>query len=121
MKATPLSGCVSWRGAMRVAHWLASSARSGSGGLEDGDFWYSAAEKLLAPLLFAAAERGGEMADVIRWLNESAEAEPDVSRRLAESGPGPSLLRVVALGLIVFGAYRLVDAKLRVRSAVTNP
>jgi len=42
-------------------------------------------------------------------------------RRLAESGPGPSLLRVVAVGLILFGAYRVVDAKLRVRSAVTNP
>ncbi len=72
--ATPLSGCGSWRGAMRVAHCLASSARSGSGGLADAEFWYAAAEKLLAPLLFAATVSGGEMADVMRWLNEGPDA-----------------------------------------------
>lgn len=83
VKATPLSGCGEWRGAMRVAHWLASSARSGgAGGLEDADFWYAAAEKLMAPLLFAAATSGGEMADVIRWLNDGAEAEQEVTERL---------------------------------------
>ena len=32
-------------------------ARSGSGGLEDAEFWYTAAEKLLAPLLFAGAKQ----------------------------------------------------------------
>lgn len=84
VKATPLSGCGSWRGAMLVAHRLSSSARSaGSSGLEDADFWYSAAEKLLSPLLFAAASTGGEMADVIRWLNDGAEAEPEVTERLS--------------------------------------
>jgi type IV secretion system protein VirD4 len=87
VRATPLSGCGSWRGAMRVAHWLASSARSGgSSGLEDGDFWFAAAEKLLAPLLFAAAVSGGKMADVVRWLNDGAEAEQEVTGRLAEAG-----------------------------------
>lgn len=87
VKATPLSGCGSWRGAMGVAHRLAGSARSaGSGGLEDGDFWFAAAEKLLAPLLFAAAASGGEMADVVRWLNDGAEAEQEVTGRLAEAG-----------------------------------
>ena len=92
VKATPLSGCGSWRGAMRVAHWLASSARSaGSSGLEDGDFWYAAAEKLLSPLLFAAAVSGGEMADVIRWLNDGAEAEQEVTGRLAEAGSDDAL------------------------------
>jgi type IV secretion system protein VirD4 len=86
VKATPLSGCGSWRGAMRVAHRLASSARmGGSSGLEDADFWYAAAEKLLAPLLFAAAASGGEMANVIRWLNDGAEAEEEMTERLVES------------------------------------
>ena len=71
---------------MRVAHWLAGSARSGSaGGLEDGEFWYAAAEKLLAPLLFAAAASGAPMAQVMRWLNECAEAEKEVRERLAEA------------------------------------
>jgi type IV secretion system protein VirD4 len=92
VKATPLSGCGSWRGAMRVAHWLASSARAGgSGGLEDGDFWHNAAEKLLSPLLFAAAASGGQMADVIRWLNDGPEAEPEVRQRLTEAGSDDAL------------------------------
>jgi type IV secretion system protein VirD4 len=87
VKATPLSGCGSWQGAMRVSHWLANSARSGgSSGLEDAEFWYAAAEKLLAPLLFAAAMTAGQMGDVIRWLNEGAETEAEVTERLAQAG-----------------------------------
>ena len=85
VQATPLSGCGSWRGAMRVAHWLAGAARASSGGLEDSDFWYAAAEKLLSPLLYAAASSGGEMADVIRWLNEGEEAEEEVTDLLREA------------------------------------
>jgi type IV secretion system protein VirD4 len=93
VKATPLSGCGSWRGAMLVAHRLASSARSaGPSGLEDADFWYSAAEKLLSPLLFAAASSGGEMADVIRWLNDGAEAEPEVTERLTAAADSKDAL-----------------------------
>lgn len=87
VQATPLSACGSWRGAMRVAHRLAASARAaGAGGLEDADFWYAAAEKLIAPLLYAAASSGGGMAKVIRWLNEGAEAEEAVSECLKETG-----------------------------------
>lgn len=74
-RATPLWGAGTWRGAMRVAHWLAAAARTGSGGLQDADFWYAAAEKLLAPLLFAAASSGRTMASVVRWLDEG----PDVN------------------------------------------
>jgi hypothetical protein len=56
---TPLWGAGTWRGAMRVAHWLGGAARTGSAaGLQDADFWFAAAEKLLAPLLFAAASEG---------------------------------------------------------------
>lgn len=74
-RATPLWGAGTWRGAMRVAHWLAAAARTGSGGLQDADFWYSAAEKLLAPLLFAAASSGRTMEAVVCWLDEG----PDVN------------------------------------------
>ncbi len=92
VKATPLSGCGSWHGAKRVAHRLASSARSGgASGLEDADFWYEAAKKLLEPLLFAAASSGGSMADVIRWLNDGAEAEQEVTARLIETGSADAL------------------------------
>ncbi|HYQ78796.1 MAG TPA: type IV secretory system conjugative DNA transfer family protein [Solirubrobacterales bacterium] len=91
VQATPLSGCGTWRGAMRVAHRLSSSARSGSGGLEDSEFWYAAAEKLLSPLLFAAAISEGEMADVIRWLDGAATAEPEVTEILKESESAEAL------------------------------
>jgi hypothetical protein len=42
-------------------------------------------------------------------------------RRVAESEHGPGLLRLVAVGLILFGVYRVIEARLRDRSAVTNP
>lgn len=71
---------------MRMAHWLASAARSGSGGLQDAEFWYAAAEKMLAPLLFAAARSSGQIADVVSWLNEGPGAEEEVARLLDEAG-----------------------------------
>ncbi len=83
VQATPLSSCGSWWGAMRVAHWLAASARSGgSHGLQDSDFWYAAAEKLLAPLLFAAAISGGGMEAVVRWLNNCEDSAEEVTKQL---------------------------------------
>lgn len=85
VKATPLSGCGSWGGAMKVAHRLSSSAKA-SEGLEEADFWHAAAEKLLSPLLYAAASHGGQMADVIRWLNSGADAEPQVRDILTSTG-----------------------------------
>jgi len=91
VKATPLSACGEWQGAMRVAHLLSASARSSADGLEDSEFWHSAAEKLLSPLLYAAASSGGKMADVIRWLNESHEAEPEVSELLTATGDQEAL------------------------------
>lgn len=86
-RATPLWGAGTWRGAMRVAHWLASAARTGSGGLQDADFWYSAAEKLLAPLLFAAASSGRTMESVVCWLDEGPDAnDAHIEELLSETG-----------------------------------
>ncbi|MBS1894711.1 MAG: type IV secretory system conjugative DNA transfer family protein [Actinobacteria bacterium] len=74
-RATPLYGASTWRGARRVAHWLAGAGRTSSAaGLQDADFWFTAAEKLLAPLLFAAAASGRTMGSVVRWLDEGADA-----------------------------------------------
>jgi type IV secretion system protein VirD4 len=67
---SPLAGAGSWAGAKRVAAGLCATARTSAGGLSDADFWYSAAAKLLAPLLFAAASSGGSMSDVVRWVDE---------------------------------------------------
>jgi len=64
----PLAGCTTWRGAQQVASWLVSAARPGAAGIESAEFWYSAAARLLAPVLFAAASSGGTMAEVVRWV-----------------------------------------------------
>ncbi len=72
---TPLSGCTTWSGARQTAAWLAEGAAPSKRSLADGDFWYSAASKLLAPLLFAAALERKTMADVVRWIDLRQELE----------------------------------------------
>jgi type IV secretion system protein VirD4 len=67
---SPLAGAGTWAGAKRMAAGLCATARTGGGGLTDGDFWYAAAAKLLAPLLLAAAASGRTMTDVVRWVDE---------------------------------------------------
>ena len=74
---SPLHTCGDWQGALRMAAWLASTARAGDkGGLQDSDFWYAVAQKLLAPLFYAAATSGATMADVLRWVDLQDEQEP---------------------------------------------
>jgi type IV secretion system protein VirD4 len=84
VKATPLLGCTDWRGAIKVAHRLARSAQSAGSGLNDSSFWFAAAEKLLQPLLFAAASSGGEMTAVTGWLNQGRAAHEEVRELLEE-------------------------------------
>ena len=43
--------------------------------MTDGDFWYATAARLLAPLLFAAATGGRDMADVVHWVETGEEEE----------------------------------------------
>jgi len=71
---TPLAGCGTWQGAQRVAAWLAAAAHRG-GGVENAEFWYAAAAKLLAPLLFAATVTERTMADVVRWVDSQMQEE----------------------------------------------
>jgi type IV secretion system protein VirD4 len=72
---TPLAGCGTWQGAQRVASWLVGAARRGPAGVENAQFWNAAAEKLLAPLLFAAAHSEQTMADVVRWVDTQEEEQ----------------------------------------------
>jgi len=44
--------------------------------MTDGDFWYSMAAKLLAPLFLAAAIHGADMTDVVAWVDEQDLAYP---------------------------------------------
>jgi len=79
---TPLGSCGSWHGAQRMAGWLCESARASN--LDEADFWYAAAAKLLAPLLYAASTSGGDMETVVRWIDRQEEAE--VERALERAG-----------------------------------
>jgi type IV secretion system protein VirD4 len=71
---TPLFSCSTWSGARRVARWLTDGAVPNKRGLADGDFWYSAAAKLLAPLMFAASTSGLTMDEVVRWIDTQEES-----------------------------------------------
>ena len=81
--ASPLHGCGTWYGALRVANWLSTAARPGGQNLSDADFWYAAAEKLLAPLLFAAVKKGRDIGAVVTWLDKGIAAKEEVETILS--------------------------------------
>jgi type IV secretion system protein VirD4 len=70
---TPLANCHTWSGALRTASWLTSAARDTR--MQEAEFWYANAAKLLAPMLFAAATAGLTMTDVVRWIDLQEEDE----------------------------------------------
>ena len=72
---SPLATCNSWHGAQRTASSLTGATTGASTGLTDADFWYAAAGKLLAPLLYGAARTGRSIADVVRWVNLQEQTE----------------------------------------------
>jgi type IV secretion system protein VirD4 len=83
---SPLDGCPDWWHACRVAADLCHGAK-GEGITADGDFWYSTAAKLLAPLLLAAAADRRTMADVVRWVDTQEVGEvADILERAAQTG-----------------------------------
>lgn len=76
-RSTPLWGAGTWRGAMRISHWLTAAARVSSSGMQDADFWFQAAEKLISPLLFGAANGELTMAHIVSWVDEGPEASEE--------------------------------------------
>jgi type IV secretion system protein VirD4 len=85
-KATPLLGCETWRGSLKVAHWLTRATQTGSDGIDNADFWYRTAERLIAPLLLAAATTKRPICDVLRWVEEGSGAVDEVNEALAAAG-----------------------------------
>jgi type IV secretion system protein VirD4 len=85
---SPLDGCADWSHACRVAADLCHGAKA-EGITADGDFWYSTAAKLLAPLLLAAAADRRAMADVVRWVDTQEMSE--VAEVLERVGPREAL------------------------------
>jgi type IV secretion system protein VirD4 len=72
---SPLPAARSWPGARRVASSMTDGGKTSAGTMDDGDFWYATATKMLAPLLFAAASGSRQMTDVVRWVDTQEEAE----------------------------------------------
>ena len=72
---SPLPASRTWPGARRAAATLTEVGRAQTGTMTDGDFWYATAARMLAPLLFAAATSGRDMADVVHWVETGEEAE----------------------------------------------
>jgi type IV secretion system protein VirD4 len=72
---SPLPASRTWPGARRAAAGLTEVAKATVGTMNDGDFWYATAAKMLAPLLLAAAFGGGDMGDVVRWVDTHEEVE----------------------------------------------
>ncbi|MGH9293686.1 MAG: type IV secretory system conjugative DNA transfer family protein [Acidimicrobiales bacterium] len=79
---SPLGAAGTWQGARRIAAAMCDVAE-GDGGMEDAGFWYASAEKLLAPLLFAAAVSGSSMSDVVRWIDDEEIGEVLLALELA--------------------------------------
>ena len=76
-----LGHCKTWDDCVRMGKALTEAGRAGAGpqgrgsGLQDGDFWYSLAGKLIVPHLYAASLNGYTMNDVVRWINTQEEFE----------------------------------------------
>ena len=86
---SPLPASRTWPGARRAAAALTEVAKSSAGSMTDGDFWYATATRMLGPLLFAAAFGGGDMDDVIRWVDTQEQYE--VLDLLEATGVEPAL------------------------------
>lgn len=70
---SPLGMSETWRGAMRAAAALV--AAGSTGGVENKSYWESLGRILLAPLLYAAANSGRTMDDVVTWVKTQEENE----------------------------------------------
>jgi type IV secretion system protein VirD4 len=83
LRWSPITGCEQFDRAVSVAHAMASAARPRAA-LSESAHWIERAEALLAPLLFAAAQRGKDITTLCRWVMARDLREPLAV--LAEAG-----------------------------------
>ena len=102
---SPLVGSRSWAGALDMAYWLTQAA-SVSHSIQTAEFWETLAKNLLAPLLYAAANKPGQtMLTVVRWANEYQTAEEVLAvfaamEQADPDDPGPGLARSAFLASV---------------------
>lgn len=71
---TPLTGCCEWQHALAQAQWLADAAQEGDSEL--ASYWRGEAARLLAPLLYAAAQTKLTITDVLEWVDQQDATTP---------------------------------------------
>ncbi len=82
----PLKHSLTWPGAKKTATKLAECAQTVNSGIEDAGFWYQTASKLIAPLLFAAANSSLGLRSIIKWVDTQEIFEPmDLLRNIGLS------------------------------------
>src|SRR6266540_764742 len=102
---SPLVGCKHWAGALDMAWWLTQAA-SVSHSIQTAEFWETLAKNLLAPLLYAGANKqGAGMREVVRWANEYALADEvlavfDALEAAHPNDPAPKLARSAFLASV---------------------
>jgi type IV secretion system protein VirD4 len=102
---SPLVGSTSWAGALDMAYWLTQAA-SVSHTVQSAEFWETLAKNLLAPLLYAAANKpGATMLTVVRWTNEYQTADEVLAVFTAmeeadRNDPAPRLARSAFLASV---------------------
>jgi type IV secretory pathway TraG/TraD family ATPase VirD4 len=74
---SPLLSAASYVDAERTARRLLKAAAGDSPDINGGKFWENTAGKLLAPLLFAAANTAGDLGTIGYWLDTKETAEID--------------------------------------------
>jgi type IV secretion system protein VirD4 len=108
---SPLVGCTHWADALDMAYWLTQAA-SVSHSIQTAEFWETLAKNLLAPLLYAAANKpAATMLTVVRWANEYALADEVLAVFAAleaadPNDPAPSLARSAFLASVKADARR---------------
>jgi type IV secretion system protein VirD4 len=108
---SPLVGCKHWADALDMAYWLTQAA-SVSHSIQTAEFWETLAKNLLAPLLYAAANKpSATMLTVVRWANEYALAEEVLAVFAAleaadPDDPAPSLAHSAFLASVKADARR---------------
>jgi type IV secretory pathway TraG/TraD family ATPase VirD4 len=108
---SPLVDSESWADALDMAYWLTQAA-SVSHSIQSAEFWETLAKNLLAPLLYAAANKpAATMLTVVRWANEYALAEEVLAvfaalEQTDPNDPAPSLARSAFLASVKADARR---------------
>lgn len=80
---SPLASCVEWRGAQQMAAWMCEAAQPRIDTISDGNYWYTQAQKILAPYLYAAASTERTMSDVVAWIDTQECDQVEFALRLA--------------------------------------